>query len=49
MALAENGLKEPDTYLPVPLAGGMQGAPGTHISSLIPFRGEGQKENEEMV
>ena len=37
------------------LAGGMQGdrgvpsAPGAHISSLIPFRGEEQKDDEEMV
>ena len=51
--LAENGLKEQDTlYLSVPLAGGMQGdrgisgAAGAHISSVISFRGEEQKEDE---
>ena len=54
--LAENGLKEHDTlYLSVPLAGRMEGdrgipsAAGAHISSLIPFRGEEQKEDEEMA
>ena len=31
------------------LADGMQGAPGAHISSLIPFQGVGQKEDEEMA
>ena len=47
MTLAENGLRELDkVYLSVPLAGGMQGA---HISSLIPFQGEGQKDEEEMA
>ena len=54
--LAENGLKEQDTlYLSVPLAGGLQrdrgilSAAGALISSLIPFRGEEQKEDEEMA
>ena len=42
VTLAENGLREMDTvYLSVPLASGMQGA---HISCLIPFQGEGQKD-----
>ena len=50
MTLAENGLEELDTvYLSVPLASGMQGASDAHISSLIPFWGEEQKEDEEMV
>ena len=50
LILAENGLKEQDTvYLSVPLAGGMQGAPGAHLSSLFPFQGAGQKEDEEMA
>ena len=48
MTLAENGLKELDTvYLSVPVAGGMQGARGAHISSLIPFQGAGQEKDEE--
>ena len=33
-------------YLAVPLTGGMQGA---HLLSLIPFQGEGQKEDEKMA
>ena len=47
VTLAENGLRELDTvYLSVPLAGGMQGAPGApgaHISSLIPLSWGGAK------
>ena len=50
VTLAENGLRAQDTvHLSVPLAGGMQGAPGAHISSLISFQGAGQKEDEEMA
>ena len=56
LTLSSSGVTPGDTVqLHMCLAGGMQGdggassAAGAHISSLIPFRGEEQKEDEEMA
>ena len=50
LTLSSSGVAPGDTaQLHMCLAGGMQGASGAPISSLIPFRGEGQKEDEEMA
>ena len=50
LTLSSNGVTPGDlVQLHMCLAGGMQGAPGAHISSIIPFQGVAYSPNLSMI